>query len=56
MFIYVMDADSKEKLLNLGYKLVKEHEAGKMWVFENKKETVFENIGVPCVVSDTLTF
>lgn len=56
MFIYVMDIDGRDKLLSLGYTLLKENSKKTVWIFENKKEFNFENIDVPCVVSDTLIF
>lgn len=58
MFIYVMDADSKCILENLGYTLLKKNdlENGTVWVFVNNGDWKFENLEVPCVVSDVLTF
>lgn len=56
MFIYVMDVSGKDKLLSLGYKLLKENKKKTVWVFENKQNTQFESIDVFCVVSDVLTF
>lgn len=54
MFIYVMDVESRDKLIELGYTLLKH--TGYVWVFKNKDPLSFEDIGVQCVVSDTLTF
>lgn len=59
MFVYVMDKESKEILEAQGYTLLKEKRVNgtpSMWVFVNKTEQQFDNINVPCVVSDTLTF
>jgi len=56
MFIYVMDTESRDKLVNLGYELLKENETKTIWVFVNKSDQSFDAVDVPCVVSDTLTF
>lgn len=56
MFLYVMDAESRDKLISLGYKLLKENERGNIWIFANSKDRTFDNIDVSCVVSDTLIF
>ena len=56
-FIYVMDAASKRTLLKKGYILLKEDEKNSIWIFENRKETLFD-LGLDCkyVLSDVLTF
>lgn len=56
MFIYVMDTQSRDTLLKLGYELLKTNVAKTLWVFVNKTEQQFDCIDVPCVVSDVLTF
>lgn len=56
MFIYVMDTESRDKLLSLGFELLKENDTKSIWVFVNKRELNFDTVDVPCVVSDTLTF
>lgn len=56
MFIYVMDTESRDTLLKLGYELLKGNNTGTVWVFVNKTEQQFDVIDVPCVVSDVLTF
>ena len=56
MFIYVMDVESKDKLLQLGYTLLKDNGNGSIWVFVNKEGQQFDSLDVPCVVSDVLTF
>lgn len=55
MFIYVMDEKDRDTLVNLGYTLIKSNKQETMWVFENKNDK-FADVGVPCVVSDILTF
>ena len=56
MFIYVMDAESRDVLLELGYVLLKKNKNQNVWVFINKPDHQFDSINVPYVVSDTLTF
>ena len=56
MFIYVMDAESRDTLLELGYVLLKKNKNQDVWVFINKPNHQFDSINVPYVVSDTLTF
>lgn len=56
MFIYVMDVESKDKLINLGYELLKNDEKNTIWVFSNKEDRQFDSLDIPCVVSDVLTF
>lgn len=56
MFLYVMDAESRDKLLTLGFELLKANPQNTIWVFVNKQELAFDSVEVPCVVSDTLTF
>lgn len=56
MFLYVMDSESKDKLVKLGFELLKENSKKTVWIFKNKPEQLFATVGIPCVVSDTLTF
>lgn len=56
MFLYVMDTESRDKLLNLGFELLKENDKKTVWVFVNKLDQTFDVVDVPCVVSDVLTF
>lgn len=56
MFLYVMDTESRDKLLNLGFELLKENDKKTVWVFVNKSDQTFDVVDVPCVVSDVLTF
>lgn len=41
-FVYVMSEDDRDKLIELGYKLVRSDDVNKVFVFENKPELVFE--------------
>lgn len=56
MFLYVMNAESRDMLLDLGYELLKENSDKTLWVFINKSEKSFDTFDVPAVVSDVLTF
>lgn len=56
MFIYVLDDDTKDRLLKKNYNLIKSDEKKKVYVFENKLDLTFDMIGITCVYSDVLTF
>lgn len=56
MFIYVFDADSKEKLIELGYDLLKESEDGQQYVFNIDDNFTYGLSDVKYVLSDILTF
>lgn len=56
MFIYVMDEKAKDRLLELGYKLLK-FNGESVWVFVNKTDKQFSaQLEFPHVVSDKLVF
>lgn len=61
-FIYVMSQADKDKMIAMGYALLKEDKRNHIWVFENKDVNTFaydEEItcaGVSFVASDMLTF
>lgn len=59
-FIYVMREQDKQKLLELGYELLKENTKNSIWCFTAKSELVFsENddlAGIPHIKSNVLTF
>lgn len=56
-FIYVMDAESRDHLLALGYKMIKANEAQHIWVFDNSDKMNFSvELTVPHVASNVLTF
>lgn len=55
-FIYVFDAETRDKLLASGYVLLKTDENQKIYVFENKAELNFASGDFSFVLSDTLTF
>lgn len=56
MFLYVMDTEIRDKLINLGYELLKSNPTKTVWVFVNNQTLSFDALDIPCVVSDTLTF
>jgi len=61
-FIYVMSEEDKDKMMALGYALVKEDKRNYMWVFRNKdaasfaREDELSGAGVKFALSNTLTF
>ena len=55
-FVYVFDKESRNKLIDLGYQLVKEDPKNFIYVFENKNNIVFEENQIQAVFSNTLTF
>lgn len=58
MFIYVMDMESRDKLLDRGYKLIKANERNDMWIFDLPDHLRFSSDldDVPHVVSNRMTF
>lgn len=56
-FIYVFSAEGRDKLLSMQYELLKSDDAKSIFVFFNKGRQNFSSCeGIPCAVSDTLTF
>lgn len=56
-FIYVMDEESKDKLLALGYRLIKGNEEKRVWVFDTPEKFTFSSApDVPHVASNMLVF
>jgi len=61
-FIYVMGDKNKERMLALGYNLVRENISNNTFVFENKPDTNFdsenelERENISFVLSNMLTF
>ena len=60
MFIYVMDDESRDKLVARGYKLLKHNGRkqgdGGVWVFLAGDAMTFAEDDIKCVASDVLTF
>lgn len=61
-FIYVMREADKDKMISLGYSIIKEDKKNHVWVFQNKDTTTFacedeiSGAGIQFVLSNTLTF
>lgn len=61
-FIYVKSESDKEKMLKLGYSLMKEDSQNGIWVFLNEDAKTFNHAneitkaGIQFVLSSTLTF
>lgn len=61
-FVYVMKKEDKDKMIAMGYSLIKEDKRNHIWVFENKDVTTFTSedeiadAGIAFVLSDMLTF
>lgn len=61
-FIYVMSEQDKNKMLALGYVLMKEDIRNRVWVFQNKNDKEFARdneiykSGIHFIPSNTLTF
>ena len=56
MFIYVFDEETKDKMVELGYDLIKESEDGKVFVFCFYNNSIYSFSHTKYVVSDVLTF
>ena len=56
MFVYVTDRAAKDKLLSLGFRLIRSDEKNSLWCFLNRQDVRFEFHGDCCVVSDVLRF
>lgn len=55
-FIYVFCDEAKERLLGLGYKLLKSDAITGTHIFVNNGRKDFENADISYILSDTLTF
>lgn len=61
-FIYVMNATDKEKMIALGYTLIKGDERNNVYIFSNKDtvtfsdETDIEKAGIRHVMSNVIAF
>ena len=51
-----MDAESRDRLISLGYEFLKKNAKNNVWVFVNKADQSFDMPNIPCVISDILTF
>lgn len=55
-FIYVFEPDAKEKLLALGFQLLKEDAGNNIYVFEANESLQFGLDDISFMYSDKLTF
>ena len=55
-FIYVFEPDAKEKLLALGFQLLKEDAGNSIYVFEANESLQFGLDDISFMYSDKLTF
>lgn len=54
-FIYVVNEESRDVLLEHGYQLLKSDDRRHLYVFENSNQECFSALPVDAVFSDTLT-
>lgn len=61
-FVYVMSEKDKDKMLEMGFFLIRQDSRNHIWVFKNKDVTSFSDVdevsdaGINFVLSDTLMF
>lgn len=61
-FVYVMSVEDKEKMVKMGFSIIKSDPNNNIWVFENPDVMNFESgdkisdAGISCIMSDILTF
>ena len=55
-FRYVFCRQDRDELLALGYQLLKEDDANRMYVFANREVQTFSTLKLPHLTTDTLTF
>lgn len=55
-FIYVFNEDDRDKLLSLGYTLLKSNTDSGPYIFLNNSNQSFANSSVKFALSDTITF
>lgn len=55
-FIYVFDADAKNKLLEMQFMMLKSDDKNNVYIFVNDDKENFVVDDIPYVISDTLTF
>lgn len=55
-FIYVFDADAKNKLLEMQFMMLKSDDKNNVYIFVNDDNKNFVVDDIPYVISDTLTF
>lgn len=55
-FIYVFDADAKNKLLEMQFMMLKSDDKNNVYIFVNDDNENFAVDDIPYMISDTLTF
>jgi len=55
-FIYTIHSEARDRLLKLGYVLLKQDERNNIYVFENKPGVDLSFMDNGYILSDTLTF
>ena len=62
-FVYVQGESNKEKMIALGYELIKGHPSGDIFIFKNKDEALkfglneeLEQSDITFITSNVLTF
>ena len=55
-FIYVVGTDARDKMISLGYQLLKSNENSDVYVFLNNDTENFAQLDIPCMFSSMLTF
>lgn len=55
-FIYVFTPEDKDKLLERGYKLLRDDKQQNLYVFKNESHLTFSDDDIAFVTSDVLTY
>lgn len=55
-FIYVVGGEARDRLVNMGYRLLREDKAKHIYVFLNQDNQKFSCTDIQFAMSDTLTF
>jgi hypothetical protein len=55
-FIYVFSGDDRDKMLGLGFALLKSDTVQEIYVFANKETQNYSNMDFSYILSDTMTF
>lgn len=55
-FLYVFDKESRDKLISVGFELLKSDNKNDVYIFANRMDMAFELASISFVRSNTLTF
>lgn len=55
-FIYVFSTEDRDKLIAMGYKLIKANDVSGQYIFTSNGNYVFSDSEIKYVMSDVLTF